>query len=91
MRHFRVVIHVDLVAIFLGEPLAGEAEPRVDPDPFVSDLHRVLHRLIGDIQTLLGKSVNASRARRAETSGKLLVTFDPIIDRRSSGHSRIST
>lgn len=89
MRHLCIVIHIHAIAIFLRQPLASQSQPRVDPDALVRHLNRIFGRLVRYRQTFLGQGVNATRARRAEMSGKLLVTLDPFIDCRASGHSRI--
>jgi hypothetical protein len=89
MRHLSIVIHVDLVAVILGQPLAGEAEARVDANALVRHMHSVFRRLVGDLNALLDESVNASRARLTEPSGEFGISFPPFVDRRSRRHLRI--
>lgn len=52
MHHLAVIVHVDLVAVFLRQPLACQAQPRVDPNPLVGDLHRVVRAFVRDPQAL---------------------------------------
>jgi hypothetical protein len=89
MRHLRVVIDVQLVAVFLGKPLPGESQARVDPNTLVGNLNRIVRRLVGNLKALFSKCVNTSRARRAELSGELLVSLDPFIDCRSTWHPAV--
>lgn len=89
MRNLRVVVHVQFVAVILGEPLPGKAKARVYPDPLVRYLHSVTCRLIRNRQAFLSKSMNASRARCAEPSRKLRITFHPRINRACRWHTRI--
>ena len=79
MRYLRVVIDIELVAIFLRQPLAREPQARIDTHPLVRDLYRIVRRLISNVETLFRQSVDTSRARCAELSGELLITLDPFI------------
>ena len=51
MRHLRIVIDIEFVAVVLGKPFTGEAKARVDADPLVRHVNRVSRRLIGNIET----------------------------------------
>ena len=77
VHNLAAVVDVDLVTIFRRKPLASQPKPRVDANPLVSNNHGVRSRLVGNVQTFLGKSMNTSRPRRAETSSELGITINP--------------
>lgn len=91
MRHLCIVIDVQLVAVFLRQPLAGQSQARVDTNPLVRDLNRIVRWLIRDIEALFRKGVNTSRARRAELSGEHFINLNSLIDGGAREHSRITT
>jgi len=91
VRHLCIVIDVQLVAVFLWQPLAGQSQARVDTNTLVCDLNGIVRGLISDIEALFSKGVNTSRARRAELSGEHFINLNPLIDGRAREHSRITT
>lgn len=92
MRYLSVVIHIELVAIFIGQPLPRQPKPCVYANALVGNCNAVVlrNRLVGNSQTFLGKSVNAACARSVETCSEILVILNPRINRAATWQSRIT-